>query len=153
MKDESPYKVNPVAERVLDIFLKTVLIICLISSVILALGSIVVAAAEGEGTYLWGILGSAFFALGAAISWAAGKVLINISRNLYNINDALRNGTTPKVEIDTVAIKNEDTDKGEEKDKADSKSEWGFFRNTDKPTENEWGLFRGEDNPTEKKDS
>lgn len=91
--NESPYEVNPVAESILDKFLKTVLIICIIIGVIGVFAAIIIATTEYQSAFLWLIPISILFVVIAGIFWAIGKVLINISRNLYNINDALRGGT------------------------------------------------------------
>lgn len=96
--NESPYEVNPVAESILDKFLKTVLIICIIIGVIGVFAAIIIATTEYQSAFLWLIPISILFVIIAGIFWAIGKVLINISRNLYNINDALRANGKPSVE-------------------------------------------------------
>lgn len=105
--NESPYEVNPVAESILDKFLKTVLVICVIISVISVFVAIVAATVENQGSFLWLIPIAILFVIMAGVFWAIGKVLINISRNLYNINDALRASGKQPVEKPVAAKKAE----------------------------------------------
>ncbi|MBR4213659.1 MAG: hypothetical protein IKR82_06890 [Bacteroidales bacterium] len=88
--NESAYEVNPVAESILDKFLKTVLVICIIIGVIGIFAAIIAATVESQSAFLWLIPVAILFVIMAGVFWAIGKVLINISRNLYNINDSLR---------------------------------------------------------------
>ena len=120
MKNESPYEVNPVAENILNKFNQAVFAISVFVAIVGAIACIVAATAEFESAYLWGILGAAVLALSAALFWATGKVLINISRNLYNINDALRSGGVQVKEISTPKkeVKKEEKTKLEPKDGA-----------------------------------
>lgn len=86
------YEVNPFAETFLD----TVLKIYMVFGWILAIGSIAVSiflAAEMESYYiiLLGVLAAALFLLTYYFIWAINKVVINMSRSLYNINENLKN--------------------------------------------------------------
>lgn len=85
------YEVNPFAETLLDTVLKIVLVI----GWTLAVGSIVVSiflAAEMEQYFiiLLGVLGAAIILLTYYSVWAINKVIINMSRSLYNINERLK---------------------------------------------------------------
>ena len=96
-KHAFPSDVNPAAESILEKFLNAILIIFIIIGAIGAFASIIVASIESDRVFLWGIPIAILFVTVAGVFWAIGKVLINISRNLYNINDALRSGAVPIV--------------------------------------------------------
>ena len=81
---ENRYCVNPNAENVCNV----VAIVFLIVSIICALASLIFAL-DGNA---FGILGAFIFIIVGVVSWASLKVVVNISRSLYNINDALRAG-------------------------------------------------------------
>lgn len=91
---ESPYEVSPLAEKILDIILKVFLIIIIVGAIITAIVGIVIAINEEEWAPMLLVLAAAGAVGLGYIVWALGKVVINISRNLYNINDALRGGGT-----------------------------------------------------------
>lgn len=95
---ESPYKVSPLAENILDIILKVFLIIIIVGAIITAIVGIVIAINEEEWAPMLLVLAAAGAVGLGYIVWALGKVVINISRNLYNINDALRGGGTTSTE-------------------------------------------------------
>lgn len=84
------YSVNPNAEVVLNGVATTILVIGWILAIAGIAVGIVAATDEGEFVYaLAGILGGGFILLMFYIIWAELKVIINISRSLYNINDEL----------------------------------------------------------------
>lgn len=90
---KSPYEVNPTAENVLDTVLKVFLVIGLVGAAITVIVAIGISDKWNEWAPLKALLPIAVFtAVAVFILWAVGKVMINISRNLYNINDALRGG-------------------------------------------------------------
>lgn len=105
--NESPYEVNPVAESILDKFLKAVLIICIILGVIGVFAVIIAATIANQSAILWFIPVVILFVITAGVFWAIGKVLINISHNLYNINTALRTNGKQPVEKPATANKAE----------------------------------------------
>lgn len=85
------YEVNPFAETLLDTMLKIMLTI----GWILAIGSIgasIYLAAEMEEHYIivLGILAATAILLTYYFVWAINKVVINMSRSLYNINESLK---------------------------------------------------------------
>ena len=81
---ENRYYVNPDAENVCNV----VAIVFLIVSIICALACLLLALFESA----YGLFGAIFFVIIGLVSWASLKVVVNISRSLYNINDALRAG-------------------------------------------------------------
>lgn len=106
--DNLPFKVKPSAERSLRISLIIFLIcICLIPG-FLCYAAAVDMDLDDSTPPLIALLAVVGLSLGYII-FDFGKVVINISRSLYNINDALRNGTAPKVEKnkDAEAVQNE----------------------------------------------
>lgn len=86
------YSVNPNAENVLNGVAATILIIGWIFAIAGIVVGIAGAVEQGEWIYaLAGVLGGGFILLLFYIIWAELKVIINISRNLYNIQDELEN--------------------------------------------------------------
>ena len=81
--------VDPSAERFLDIVNTTLKIIGI---VIVCIGVMISLAMVGDigGESLLGVLGSIFMLIAVLISWAIIKVFINISRNLFNISNHLK---------------------------------------------------------------
>lgn len=84
------YDVNPRAETILNTAIKVGFVIYCIICIAGFLGGIIASVSEYEGIYLLISLGSLFLFLIALILWAFGKVLINISRNLFNINEEIK---------------------------------------------------------------
>lgn len=85
----SKYAVNPKAENTINI-VATLLLICgIIAAIVFFILGIIDFTWDDveEGFISWGI-GVASFLVGW-LEWAALKVFVNISRNLYNINDTL----------------------------------------------------------------
>ncbi len=88
---ENRYNVNPNAENVCNV----VAIVFLIVSISCALICLFVGVAVNA---FFGILGAIIFVIAGLVSWASLKVVVNISRSLYNINDALRAGLAKKTD-------------------------------------------------------
>lgn len=85
------YPVNPLAENILDTLLK----INLIFGWVLAIGGfiavcIISISEEAYPAILLGILGGAIILFITYVIWARVKVSINISRNLFNINEKIK---------------------------------------------------------------
>lgn len=86
------YSVNPNAENVLNGVAATILVIGWIFAIAGIVVGIAAAVQQGEWIYaLAGVLGGGFILLLFYIIWAELKVIINISRSLYNIQDDLEN--------------------------------------------------------------
>ncbi len=84
------YSVNPNAENVLNGVAATILVIGWIFGIVGIIAGIAAAIDQGEWFYaLAGFLGGGLILLTFYIVWAELKVIINISRSLYNINDEL----------------------------------------------------------------
>lgn len=81
--------VDPSAERFLDIVNTTLKIIGIVIVCIGVMISLAMVGDIGEESLL-GVLGSIFMLIGVLISWAIIKVFINISRNLFNISNRLK---------------------------------------------------------------
>ena len=81
--------VDPSAERFLDIVNTTLKIIGIVIVCIGVITSLAMVDEMGEESLL-GVLGSIFMLIGVLISWAIIKVFINISRNLFNISNRLK---------------------------------------------------------------
>jgi hypothetical protein len=93
MPQSSPqqYAVNPMAEDILDTILKINLILGWVLALAALVGSIVLAASEElYFIIVLGILAGALILLITYLIWARFKVIINISRNLFNINSKLK---------------------------------------------------------------
>ena len=103
MSEKQPYSVSPTAEGVVN----TIAVIFLVLGIIVGIGGIAVGIsqlADDETT-----TGLAALGIGVGgfiiffIEWAFLKVFVNISRSLYNINDALRKkALAPKAEASVV---------------------------------------------------
>lgn len=87
---ENRYSVNPVAESVCSAVATLLLSLFIIGAVVLLiLGAI--SLRDKDTTMGLVFCGSAIVCfLVGLINWASMKMLINISRSLYNINDAIR---------------------------------------------------------------
>lgn len=83
---ENRYYVNTNAENVCNV----VAIVFLIVSIICAL--VCLLAGLASDAIIYGFLGAVIFVIIGIVSWASLKVVVNISRSLYNINDVLRAG-------------------------------------------------------------
>lgn len=88
MKSNEKYSVNPAAESISTAVASIVLAISLILAVVCLVASF---ASGGDMLPALLISGVAIAVIGV-ISWASMRMLVNISRSLYNINDALRKG-------------------------------------------------------------
>ena len=86
---ENRYYVDPNAENACNV----VAIVFLIVSIICAL--VCLLAGLASDAIIYGFLGAVIFVIIGIVSWASLKVVVNISRSLYNINDALRAGLEP----------------------------------------------------------
>jgi len=86
---ENRYKVNSGAETVLNV-LNTILFVVFILLSIAMVGIGIAQYGDGTPYGIAVIAGGVVVFLSSLISWAVVKVVINISRNLFNINDALR---------------------------------------------------------------
>lgn len=84
------YEVNPFAEALLDTMLKITLAVGWTMAIATIVASIFIAI-DMDAYYIifLGILAAAFLLLLYYSSWAIYKVIINISRNLFNINERL----------------------------------------------------------------
>ena len=87
---ENRYSVNPAAESVCSAVAAILLTLFIIGAVVLIILG-VVSFVDGDTTYGLIFCGGALvcFVIGL-VNWASMKMLINISRSLYNINDAIR---------------------------------------------------------------
>jgi len=87
MNSPDYYEVNPAAESVSSAVAKVVLVVCIIAALILLIVGFI-GLEDGGG---WVIIGvSIMCAIAGVVSWAFLKMIVNISRSLYNINRALR---------------------------------------------------------------
>ncbi len=86
---ENNYKVNSGAETVLNV-LNTVLFVLFTLLSIAMVGIGIAQQGDGNPYGIAVIVGGVVVFLSGLVSWAALKVVINISRNLFNINDAIR---------------------------------------------------------------
>ncbi|SEA22524.1 hypothetical protein SAMN05444145_102198 [Alistipes timonensis JC136] len=83
--ESSPYTTNSTAESVVDVLAVLILIGGIIGGIIL-IAQVVDTSYGGAILIGWGVA----LIVTAIIQWAFLKVLCNISRNLFNINHALR---------------------------------------------------------------
>ena len=101
IENSTKYPVNPLAEKILDKVLKTGLTLSWLMGILAMFGgisagvSIFVDGSEfeqplGVALFFGGIIIGVIIILLAYYRWAQGKVQINISRNLYNINSKLK---------------------------------------------------------------
>ena len=82
--------VDPSAERFLDIVNTTLKIIGIVIVCISVMTSLVMVGDIGWEESLLVVFGSIFMLIAVLISWAIIKVFINISRNLFNISNRLK---------------------------------------------------------------
>lgn len=94
MKPEKQYYVNPFAESVGSVLAILVFIFTILISIGLIGGGIYLAQ-DGEITAYYLIGGGAVLLVLGIISWAYLRIIVNISRSLYNINDAIRSQGIP----------------------------------------------------------
>ena len=89
------YEVNPFAEKYLNFFLTIHLIIGWVLAIISVVSGIVLGCSSyGEFTLLYifaGIIAGIIILFSTYSLWAVNKVVINMSRNLFNINERLKN--------------------------------------------------------------
>ena len=96
MKAQDKYEVNPKAESVCSSVANGALIICIILAVICLIAFFAVIGDSTEGGLTLLGYGIVILIIGIVI-WAQLKLLVNISRSLYNINDAIR--TRPAIAV------------------------------------------------------
>ena len=90
MDTNKNYSVNPKAESILDGIATTVLIIGWLIAIAGAFVGIMAAYEEEVVGYaVLGVLGGALILLIFYVIWARLKVIVNMSRNLFNIHEAL----------------------------------------------------------------
>ena len=89
------YEVNPFAEKYLNFFLTIHLIIGWVLAIIIVVSGIVLGTSSySEFSLLFifaGILAGILILYSTYSLWAVNKVVINMSRNLFNINERLKN--------------------------------------------------------------
>lgn len=86
----SKFPVDPKAETVLNVFAVVLLVIGIIGGFFCLIAGLVQLSDPYFGGVGWGlVLTGIFIALIGLLQWAALKVLVNISRNLYNINASI----------------------------------------------------------------
>ena len=100
MKEENKYKVNPAAEGVCSAVASIVLWLFIIGAVVLLVLGIMSFSDYDEETGFILIISSVVCILIGTFSWANMKMLVNISRNLYNINDAIRSQHSQEKQIE-----------------------------------------------------
>ena len=85
----SKYAVSPAAENTVNTVAGILLAIGILGAVIGFFGGFI-EFTEGETAAGWGFIGGGVVIfLAGLLEWAFLKVFVNISRNLYNINDVL----------------------------------------------------------------
>lgn len=99
------YSVNPSAESICDTVAVTFLIVFIICSIITLIAGFAMDSA------LIGILGAILFVILGLVSWASLKVIVNISRSLYNITATLQD-FTPTASVATQSTEQTDTVNG-----------------------------------------
>lgn len=102
---KTPYAVNPSAESICD----TVAVIFLTVSIICSVIALI--AGLAMESFLIGILGAILFVILGLVSWASLKVIVNISRSLYNITETLQ-AVTPTTSVATQSTEQMDTTNG-----------------------------------------
>ena len=92
MKRNKKYMVDPGAETVLSIVTSITLIFgILVSVAFLVVGDLLADLFDVEIVLYAGIAVCLISLCITYVSWAKQKVIVNISRSLYNINEAVRN--------------------------------------------------------------
>lgn len=85
----SKYSVSPAAENTVNTVAGVLLVIGILGAVIGFFGGII-EFSDDEAAAGWAFIGGGvIFFLAGLLEWAFLKVFVNISRNLYNINDVL----------------------------------------------------------------
>ena len=110
MKAQDKYEVNPKAESVCSSVANGALIICIILAVICLIAFFAVIGDSTEGGLTLLGCGIVILIIGVVI-WAQLKLLVNVSRSLYNINDALR--TRPLVAVPEKVKEKADKQEGQ----------------------------------------
>ena len=83
------YQVNPTAENVVNVLANIILWIgCILSIIGVIYGLIMIGTDWLIGGYI--LIASLVVIIATIVQWAFLRVVVNISRNLYNINEALR---------------------------------------------------------------
>lgn len=82
---QNTYSTNPYAESIINVCALVILILGLLAGIVLIVGSI----NSGRGLAITTLAGFGVIVI-ALIQWAFLKVLCNISRNLFNINDFIQ---------------------------------------------------------------
>lgn len=85
-KMKTYYSVSPSAEKVCDTVATIFLVISILAAVIFIIAGVLVDA----DTLVVGLVGAAACIVVGLISWASLKVVVNMSRSLYNITAALQ---------------------------------------------------------------
>lgn len=86
------YSVNPKAESLLNVCLTILLVLGWIVAIAAIAAAVFYAVEEEEYIYIGaGILGAAIILFFFYCVWATYKLFINMSRNLFNINEQLKN--------------------------------------------------------------
>lgn len=91
IEEMSKYSVNPGAERVANTVAQVVLWLFNIFGIITVIAGIAMAEEGGymEATGITSIIAGVILLIIGIIVWAGLKMFVNMSRNLYNINDVL----------------------------------------------------------------
>lgn len=90
-KPVSKYPVNPGAENTINAVATVLLVVGIVASVACAVFGFVAMAALGDPEAWWiGIIAGALLLLASFVQWASVKVIVNISRSLYNINASIQ---------------------------------------------------------------
>ncbi len=121
METNKNYSVNPNAESILNGVASVGLAIGWVLAIISIIVGIAVAYEEDiVGYALIGILAGGVILLIAYITWAQLKVIVNISRSLYNINDAISSQA-----VAPVASTGANTEGGPTKEQGEGRFEVG----------------------------
>ena len=88
-REDDTFEVNPRAENIADRVAGIILVLGWIIGIILVLLGIF-AAGDGEIVSLFISLGGVIYILLSYVIWAFIKMLVNMSRNLFNIKDILK---------------------------------------------------------------
>jgi hypothetical protein len=89
----STYSVNPIAESVVNILATILFIIGFIISFVSIVGGIILLTDDVWSYPAYGIgliVGGIVWFIISIIQWAWFKIIVNISRNLFNINEQLK---------------------------------------------------------------
>ena len=84
------YDVNPAAESIISTLATVILVVGCIGGFIIFVMCLAMVNNLGAGMIFAGLFGGGLFALIFVLQWAILRVVVNISRNLFNINDQLK---------------------------------------------------------------